>query len=125
MAKRREAKHQIALGQLLKIKKIHCNYELKQTTTDKFYFSRIEKHQIDSLLTSTVSGLHWKYSDQDQRQKPFDGSNNPPLPGYLIIKFPKSFILIDIYNVVNEMKNSKSITFDRARKIMFYELSTG
>lgn len=127
--KKREAKWQTIISQYMMEKRkecFYCNYELKQTTTDIFHFSKVPQHQIDSLLAGEREGLHWKYSDQDQRRKPFDGSSNPPLPGYIIIKFPTMFVFISV-RMFGDMKRDgfKSISVAMAKGISSRVIHTG
>lgn len=122
--KKREAKHQILIPKILESLNLFCNYELKQTTTNRLAFSKTEKHQLESLVSAQNAGYHWKHSDQDQRVKPFDGSRVPPIPGYMIIKYPKGFVFIKILEFLKEMENSKSLTFERALEIKDYYITS-
>lgn len=117
---RREAKKQITVGHIIKSLGLYCNYEVKQTTKEYLNIKQVEDKQIKALLSGEVSGIHWKYSDQDQRIKPFDGSNNPPLPGYIIIKYPKAFTLIRVQKFLDETKELKSLSFSKASEIAEY-----
>lgn len=93
MAKK-EAKWNTILNQYFREKKFYCYYELKQTDTESFQFSKIRKCQWDGLGPLEKHGLVWKLSDQDTREKMCDGISTPPLPAYLIIKFKPSFCFI-------------------------------
>ena len=115
---KREAKWNTLWNEYVRLcnrKGIYFYYELKQTEKDSLSYSAIEQHQIDGLLSLKKYGFVWKLSDQDQRQKPCDGINTPPLPSYLVIKFPDGFYMIEI-SVLMQEKN-KSLTVKRAREI--------
>lgn len=116
---KREASKTPRIEKYLHQNKIYCNFEIKQTTTDSIPFSDVPDHQINSLIAGQEDGLIWKYSDADPRIKPCDGSNNPPLPGYIIIQYPKAFVLITVNNFVHaRMTNrKKSLTFEKAKEI--------
>lgn len=102
-------------------------FELKQTRSDKFYFKNFEPHQIDSLMAVEEAGTVFKWSDMDPRLKPFDVASLPPMPAFLVIKFPQCFVMIRINEFVNFMNNTQSvfISYDQAKKIatkMIYHL---
>ena len=120
--KKREAKHQTIWSKYCQDclkKKIFFNYELKQTTTESFPFDHFEPQQIPSLLAAQASGYHWKHSDADMRLKPCDGSIIPPQVGYIVIKYPKAFVMISVNNFIHERDKSKrkSLTYERAIEI--------
>lgn len=94
--KKTEAKFQTVFNQYLRRTGRIGHFELKQARGDRFYFSKIEPHQIESLQAAGKSPFVWKYSDQDQRIKPFDCSCIPPLQGYIAIRFAKAFYIIQI-----------------------------
>lgn len=117
--KKREAAHTPKIEKYLKTKKMHCNWEIKQTTTDSFPFAEVPEHQINSLLAAQQEGYTWKHSDADPRTKPFDGSTVPPLPGYIIIKYPPAFLVITVNDFIETKKKSKrkSLTYTEACRI--------
>jgi hypothetical protein len=120
--KKPEAKWQIIFNQYLREKRkkgeMYGFYELKQTTTNSLAFSKIEIHQYDGLQATEKEGLVWKLSDEDRRQKPCDTICIPPLPSYLVIKFPDAYYIIRIKDIVTirEM-GGISITKYEAEKI--------
>jgi len=116
---KREASITPTIKKFLKQNKIYCNWEAKQTTTDSIPFSAVEDHQINSLIAGQEEGIDWKYSDSDPRVKMFDGSNNPPLPGYVIIKYPKGITLITVNNFIHARiaHRKKSLSYERACEI--------
>ena len=114
----KEKKWQVLFNQYLREKRFHGFFELKQTSAKSFPFSKIELHQYEALRATEQQGLVWKLSDEDQRQKPCDTICIPPLPSYIVIKFPDGFYCIRIQNII-EMKVAglKSVTIDIAKKI--------
>jgi hypothetical protein len=93
-------------------------YELKQTTTYVISYAKLEIHQYDGLQATEKEGLVWKFSDEDQRQKPCDCMSAPPLPSYLVIKFPDAFYVIRIKDVVIlREEGGLGITRDLAKKV--------
>jgi len=91
---KREQKWNTILNQYFREKEFYCYYELKQTDSESFQFSKIRKVQWDGLQSTEKNGLVWKFSDEISRPKMCDGGSFPPLPSYLIIKFKKEFCLI-------------------------------
>lgn len=126
---KREASFQTVFNKYLRAKRLHGNFELKQTKGKSIAFDAVEDHQLDGLLAAQAVGMVWKYSDQDQRQKPFDCSSLPPLPGYVVIRFPKQFFIIYAKTFLHEKATStrKSLTQERAKEICLWavRLSTG
>lgn len=117
--KKREAKAQTLWNQYLRETRIPGFFELKIVTEGKSLpFSRIEKHQWDGLLAAEENGLVWKLSDEDSRQKPCDCLSIPPLPAYLVIRYPEGFFyMIPIKNVVKIRDEGViSITEDKAKE---------
>lgn len=95
------------------IAKIVGNFELKDTLGKKSYpYDGFEPQQIPSLLAAEVDGYRIKYSDADQRLKPFDYSSNPPMPGFIVIRFKKNFYIISVTRFLfhKDRSDRKSIT---------------
>ncbi len=119
--KKREARAQTLWNQYLRETRIPGFFELKilQPGDKSFPFSRIEKHQWDSLIAMEETGLVWKLSDEDSRQKPCDCFCAPPLPAYLVIRYPEGFFyMIRIKEVVKIREEGLiSITEERAREV--------
>jgi hypothetical protein len=96
-------------------------YELKQTTTDSIPFSDVKEHQIDALMAVKWGdkGLLYKAPDDSRGIKPFDLFYMKGCPAFIVIKYPKLFVLIDIETFIEEKKRSKrkSLTVDRAVEI--------
>ncbi len=110
---KKEAKWNTILNQYLREKKFYCYYELKQTDLDSFAFSKIRKVQGDGLPALEKSGLVWKLSDEDSREKPCDGMCTPPLPSYLVIKFKDGFYMIR-YSEISRMRDLGIISVQRS-----------
>jgi len=110
---KKEAKLNTILNQYLREKKLYCFYELKQTDLDIFPFSKIRKGQEEGLPALEKSGLVWKLSDEDSREKPCDGFSIPPLPSYLIIKFKDGFYMIR-YSEISRMRDLGIISVKRS-----------
>lgn len=97
----KEAKYQIIFNQYLREKRMYGFFELKQTDSQIFPFSKIETVQWEGLQATEKNGLVWKISDQDQRQKPCDCLSIPPLNSYLVIKFKDGFYIIKFQKIVD------------------------
>lgn len=116
--KKKEAKWQTLWNQYLRETKIPGFFELKQTDKNSFPFSQLEIHQYEGLQATERSGLVWKLSDEDRRQKPCDAISVPPLPSYLVIKFPDAYYMIPIAEVVKLRESGViSITLEKANEI--------
>ena len=120
--RKQEAKWQTIFTNYLKEKRLkgemYGYYELKQTAKNSLPFSQIEIHQYDGLQATEKSGLTWKWSDEESRQKPCDCGNLPPLPSYLVIKFPDAYYIIRIADIVKlREEGGVSITHEQAEKI--------
>lgn len=115
---KKEARWQTIFNQYLREKRPYGYFELKQTMKDLFPFSKIEKHQYEGLQATEKEGLVWKMSDEDQREKPIDSLCTPPLPSYLVIKFPDAFYMIRIKEIVEMRENGAiGISLERAKEI--------
>lgn len=118
-----EAKWQTIWNQYLRERRdarepIYGYFELKQTTKDSFPFSKIEIHQYDGLQATEKSGLIWKFSDDDRREKPCDCQCTPPLSSYIVIKFPDAYYMIQIGQIVKlREEGGISITVEQARQV--------
>ncbi len=119
--RKKEAKWQTLWGKYIQEKRkegFYCYYELKQTEKKSFLFNNIEPHQYLGLQATEKEGMAWKFSDQDQRQKPCDGFSGPPLPSYLVIKFSPGYYMIRIAEIVKMTDDGKiGITIEHAEKI--------
>lgn len=116
--RKKEAKWQAIWNHYLRETKIPGFFELKQTAKNSLPFSSIEIHQYEGLQATELSGLVWKLSDEDSRQKPCDALSIPPLPAYLVIKFPDAYYMIRIGEIVKLREaGGISITLEQAKKV--------
>lgn len=94
-------------------------FELKQTTGDSLPFSDVQEHQLDGLLAAENSGLLYKAPDDSRSVKPFDLFYLRGAPSYVVIRYPKFFVLIKTELFIEEKETSarKSLTGKRAREI--------
>jgi len=127
MTHKNEARWTTVFNQYLREKKLYGFFELKHTVLEYLPFSKIEAVQYDGLQATAKSGLVWKLSDQDMREKPCDTLSIPPLPSYVVIKFIDGFYLIDITDIVKmredgEIAISRSKAEQIAKKIIKVEL---
>ncbi len=115
---KREAKAQTTLGAYLKANKGPIGHgEVKATKTDVFKCNVFEDHQLQDLLALEEGPLYWKHSDMDARQKFADYSLLPPLPAYVVIKFPKCYTFIRVGEYTDFTRGKKSITLQEAKSI--------
>ena len=110
---KKEAKAQVILSAYFREKKIYGFFELKQTETDNFRLSKIERTQYEGLQATEKSGLVWKLSDEDSRPKPCDTLSIPPLPSYLVIKFKDGFYIVRFQKFV-DLRDEGVISVSRA-----------
>ena len=116
--KKNEAKANTLLNRYFRETRFHCYYELKHCDGNSFAFYKIEQVQWDGLQAMENEGLVWKLSDEDQRQKPCDGFCTPPLPAYLIIRWPDGFYFIRFKDIVEAKEEGDiGITRDTAKVV--------
>ena len=110
----------------IRAKKMHGVFELKQTDADSIPFSKVEAHQLESLIATQNTGFLHKISDSDPRRKAFDLLYTRPLVGYIAIRFPKVTCVITVNNFIFERDKSKrkSLTVERAKEISTYILAS-
>ena len=117
---KKEAHWQTKFNQYLRETRIHGFFELKQTETNSLPLSAIETHQYEGLQATQFEGLVWKFSDEDRRQKPCDCVCIPPLPSFIVIKFPDGFYMVLISKIVLlKERKVKSITLQMAKDIAY------
>lgn len=119
---KREQLFQTEFNKYLRAKKLYGVFELKQTTTNYFLFDEVKPHQVDGLLATQDYGFVHKISDLDVRIKAFDCVSTPPLPGYVVIKYPGCFFVITITAFLNAKdrqlrKSRKTLSKEGAEKI--------
>lgn len=95
-------------------------FELKHTRgASSLPFSDLQPHQANSLLAAATTGIVYKISDESRSYKPFDCFALKKCPAYVVIKYPKFFVMIPIKTFLQEQKRSKSksLTGERAKEI--------
>lgn len=95
-------------------------YEVKQTTQDSLPFKAVLEHQIESLLAAKHRCLTYKPPDDTRGFKPCDFLHFAgDVQAYIVIKYPKGWVMIEIDVWVREEKQStrKSLTWQRAKEI--------
>ncbi len=95
-------------------------FELKHSPTNSFPFDRVVEHQENSLFAATCNnGLLFKIPDDSISYKPFDMFYLRNAEAYVVIKYPKDFVIISINDFVRERQSSKrkSLTYERAKEI--------
>lgn len=93
-------------------------FELKQTKTDSLPFSAVAPHQEHALINVKKGTLVYKIPDVGY-QNPFDCFSMTNEDAYVVVKYPKFFVLIDIFDWLNEKERStrKSLNSERAKEI--------
>ena len=96
-----------------------CTFELKSTSTDSIPFSCVEDLQIDASMTVRWGDKGYLIRNQTGTIGAPDYSYYKYAPAYIVIKYPKGFVLIDIETFIQEKDRSKrkSLTWDRAQEI--------
>jgi hypothetical protein len=91
-------------------------FELKRAVNDVLPFDKVVPHQVQGLLNARHGVLALKLPDSMGLQWPFDCFSLAGVPAYVVIRFSKSFELIDIDTWMLEVKRSKrkSLTYQRA-----------
>ena len=103
----------------------NCTFEHKDTRDKNYFpFSELKQKQIDWALAVK--------SDKGVLMRNIGGSGEPDYNYYrnafawIVIKYPKGFVIIDIDTFLIEKESSKrkSLTWDRALKIATIEVLT-
>lgn len=99
-----------------------CTFELKDSKgKDSILFSTVEPLQLDA-------GLSVKWSKKGYLIRNTVAATGTPdyafyrnAPAYIVIKYPKFFVIIDVETFIEEKKRNKrkSLTCDRAKEISF------
>ncbi len=91
-----------------------CAWEAKHTRgEDSFRMSELHEHQRDALdAVESRYGYCYKIPDDGRTHKPFDGFNLKMELSFVIIAFPKEFLVIP----ANKLADHKepSLSFERA-----------
>lgn len=93
--------------------------EVKQTPIDYISFSAVSEEQLSDLLACTTKKGHWwKVADMG-RKNDFDVVFYRNSPAWIIIKYPKGFVVIgaETYKMEMERSTRKSLTWERAKEI--------
>lgn len=93
-------------------------FEIKYAKGNSLPFSDVEPHQIANLLAVRHGTFVYKIADMGQRN-PFDMFCMTEMPAFIVIKYPKGFVLIAVDTFLLESKKSKrrSLTWERACEI--------
>jgi hypothetical protein len=113
----KEKDFQTLFSEYNSVKKLIGNFELKDSLgKPSLPYDCFEEHQIPSLLAAEIDGYRHKYSDMDIRLKPFDYSSNPPVQGWIGIRFNRTAYLIHVKKFIayRDVSPKKSITEDEA-----------
>lgn len=124
--KKREANFGLTFRHWLKANPLISGaFELKQTTSNALAFNAVKDHQIDALLASeSKTGILYKAPDDSMGIKPFDYFYLRNALSFIVIKYPKFFVLIEPERFLKEKKESKrkSLTSSRASEIAAYTI---
>lgn len=111
-----ESSFQTLFGHWLKANwKKSSAFELKIVKLSRFYFSKIESHQIQNLTQVSGGVFYHKIADLGN-QNPFDCYTLYKVQAYIVVLFykprqPKVFYMININTIMEEALNGKkSIT---------------
>ena len=122
--KKREADFSILFRHWLRANPMHtCAFEMKQTTSDRFEFNKLEPHQ-ENYLKAIKHGNGTLTRVQGINGEP-DYIYMNKAPAYAVIKFPLAFLVIDI-DAYSEIKEKllrirrKSMLFDEGLQIASY-----
>ena len=97
--------------------------EVKQTKMDSIPFSAVSEQQLADLLECMSSRGHWwKVADMG-RKNDFDVVFYRNSPAWVVIKYPKGFVVISagVYQLEMNRSTRKSLTWDRAKAIATIE----
>ncbi len=98
-----------------------AGFELKQTRTNRLRFDAVVDHQIAALdaVQQPYTGLLYKAPDDSRGIKPFDFFYLKDADGWIVIRYPDFFCVIDIDDFRDERNSSKekSLTSERAKYI--------
>lgn len=126
---KREAKFTLRFRSWIKANPMHnAAFELKQTTTESLSFSAVKEHQINALLAvKRKTGFLYKISDESREIKPFDMFYFRNSYAWIVIKYPKFFVIVDVDHFVLEKDRSKrkSLTSARAKDIAWATVRMG
>ena len=115
---KREAQDQILFNNYLRESDLTGFFEIKHSSTEYFNYCHFQPHQLKSLQALQKNGLVWKISDTDPRLKPCDCFSTPPLYSYVVIKYPRAFVVIGIDDfLLEKSKGLKNLYYTHACSI--------
>lgn len=94
-------------------------FELKRTTTDRFYIPNLAEHQREALTQAYNDTLYFKIPDDSIGAKPMDCFVLQQSLAYVVIGFRKrlvGFYLIPIFVWNEKTKNKTSVTESEVSK---------
>ncbi len=104
-------------------------FELKLTKTKSLAYSKVEPHQIKSLLAAnTEKGCAFKISDMSMEKKPFDSFLIANYPAYIVILYyvqrkPKIAYYIPIKSFVAEVGPGQGLSEAQAKELAEYTIT--
>lgn len=99
---------------------ISAAFELKQTKKGCIPFAEVKDHQLEALQAAqSKQGILYKAPDDSMGIKPFDYFYLRNSLAFVVIKYPKFFVLIEVDEFIKEKKKSdrKSLTESKAKEI--------
>lgn len=99
---------------------ISAAFELKQTKKTYISFSEVKDHQLEALQAAqSKQGILYKAPDDSRGIKPFDFFYLRNSLAFVVIKYKKFFVLIEVDEFIKEKKISKgkSLTEAKAKDI--------
>ena len=104
-------------------------FELKLTKTKSLAYSKIEPHQIKSLLAANSDkGCAFKISDMSMEKKPFDSFRISNYPAYIVVLYyiprkPKVIYYIPIKSFVAEVGPGQGLSEAQAKELAKYTIT--
>ena len=98
-------------------------FELKLTKTKSLAYSKVELHQIKSLLAAnTEKGCSFKISDMSMEKKPFDSFLIANYPAFIVVLYyiprkPKVIYYIPIKSFVAEVGPGQGLSEETAKEL--------
>jgi penicillin-binding protein-related factor A (putative recombinase) len=94
-------------------------FELKQTTKESILFSAVAEHQINALLAVKRGQFLYKIPDDSRGAKPFDCVYFNNGGAWVVIKYNRFFVIIDIdaFVLEQDISGRKSLQERRAQAI--------
>ena len=104
-------------------------FELKLTKTKSLAYSKVEPHQIKSLLAANSDkGCAFKISDMSMEKKPFDSFRISNYPAYIVVLYyiprkPKVIYYIPIKSFVAEVGPGQGLSEAQAKELAEYTIT--